>query len=238
MQRFIEEIQVLEGSGGPLRSERLPDGRTTLVVRQLEGAYPGDVTVCGPRTSALFKTTPGMKRAVIVQFKPGWVVPLFGVAASALTDRFVKLPEVWGRWCAELCSELVATRNVSALLQRIDGAISQHTAEALEPATARLARRGAQHLDHGDERVDSLAARLGVTARHLRRAFHENIGVGPKEYARSVRLRRAVRLASASGDWGRIAGDAGYYDQAHLIGEFRKLVGLTPGAYRERSLGD
>ncbi|MFT3837875.1 MAG: helix-turn-helix domain-containing protein [Myxococcaceae bacterium] len=238
MQRFIEEIQVLEARGGPLRSQRLPDGRTTLVVRQMEGAHPGDVTVCGPRTSALFKTTPGMKRAVILQFKPGWAVPLFGVSASTLTNQFVKLPEVWGRWCAELCAELVATRNVSALLARISDAIAGHTAEAIEPASARLARRGARHLDEGDERVDSLAARLGVTARHLRRAFNENIGVGPKEYARSVRLRRAVRLASASGDWGRIAGDAGYYDQAHLIGEFRKLVGLTPGAYFERGLCD
>ena len=36
-------------------------------------------------------------------------------------------------------------------------------------------------------------------------------------------------------DWGRIAADAGYYDQAHLIGDFRELVGLTPGAFLKRA---
>ena len=36
-------------------------------------------------------------------------------------------------------------------------------------------------------------------------------------------------------DWRRIARDAGYYDQAHLIGDFRELVGLTPGAYLRRA---
>jgi AraC-like DNA-binding protein len=39
-------------------------------------------------------------------------------------------------------------------------------------------------------------------------------------------------MAATSKDWVRIAADAGYYDQAHLIADFRKLVGLTPGAFR------
>src|SRR5258708_8290071 len=76
---------------------------------------------------------------------------------------------------------------------------------------------------------------LGVTARHLRRAFTESVGIGPKEFARTVRLQRAVQTAAAtSNDWGQIAADAGYYDQAHLISDFRELVGLTPGAFVKR----
>jgi transcriptional regulator GlxA family with amidase domain len=91
----------------------------------------------------------------------------------------------------------------------------------------------------GDEiRVDRVAERLGVTTRHLRRAFADTIGVGPKEFARSVRLRRAMRLAETSRDWGRIATDVGYYDQAHLIGEFRDLVGLTPVELVKRRQAD
>ncbi|WP_367616288.1 AraC family transcriptional regulator [Corallococcus exercitus] len=40
----------------------------------------------------------------------------------------------------------------------------------------------------------------------------------------------AVRAATSK-DWRRIAVDAGYYDPAHLIADFRELVGLTPGAF-------
>ena len=74
-----------------------------------------------------------------------------------------------------------------------------------------------------------MAEQLGVTARHLRRAFKESVGIAPKEFARSVRLQRAVRSAATSKDWRRIAAHAGYCDHAHLIADFRKLVGLTPG---------
>lgn len=80
-----------------------------------------------------------------------------------------------------------------------------------------------------------MAERLGVTARHLRRAFTESVGIGPKEFARTVRLQRAVRTAATSNDWARIAADAGYYDQAHLIADFREFLGLTPSAFLKRA---
>ena len=41
--------------------------------------------------------------------------------------------------------------------------------------------------------MESVADRLCVSARHLRRAFTENVGIGPKDFARAVRLQRAVR---------------------------------------------
>jgi transcriptional regulator GlxA family with amidase domain len=88
----------------------------------------------------------------------------------------------------------------------------------------------------GDQiRVESVANRLGVTSRHLRRAFTETIGIAPKHFARSVRLQRALRMVAASNDWSRVATDAGYYDQAHLIADFRELLGLTPGAFVKRN---
>jgi len=65
--------------------------------------------------------------------------------------------------------------------------------------------------------------------------FTETIGIGPKDYARTVRLQRAVRNAATLADWGRIAAAAGYYDQSHLITDFRALVGLTPGAFLKRA---
>lgn len=105
-----------------------------------------------------------------------------------------------------------------------------------ESASARLARRAVQLLERDETRVESVAARLGVTARHLRRVFVEAVGIGPKEFARTVRLQRALRQSVTSRDWGRIAADAGYYDQAHLAGDFRELMGMTPGAYIKRGL--
>jgi methylphosphotriester-DNA--protein-cysteine methyltransferase len=61
--------------------------------------------------------------------------------------------------------------------------------------------------------------------------FRETIGVSPKTFAEVTRFRRAVRAAREENHagWATIA--AGYYDQAHLITEFRAIAGVTPRAH-------
>jgi AraC-like DNA-binding protein len=237
LSRFVEDVRVVVPAAGRSSNiDRLPDGRTTLVLRVTADGRGGDLTAAGPRSRALFKDASGIARAVILQFKPGWSAPLLGVAANELTDRFIKLESIWGRPGSELCLDLLAARGLPEVLERLSRAIAARADQAFESASARLARRAVRLLEGDDVRVESVANRLGVTARHLRRVFTESVGIGPKDFARAVRLQRAVRRLTTSTDWVRIATDAGYYDQAHLINDFRDLVGLTPGAFLSRAV--
>jgi len=233
LARFIEHVDEVP-AGGTRRLDRLPDGRTVLIFRAHDRDH-GDLTLTGPRTRALFKTATGAA-AVLVRFKPGWSSALFGVAAHELTDRYMPLGEAWGSRVDGLCDDLLAARGATEIVGRLSEAFARHARDRAEPMSASLSRRAVRMIDEGETRIDNVAARLGVTARHLRRAFVESVGVGPKEYARSVRLHRALRRAKTSRDWAQIATDVGYYDQAHLISEFRQLVGLTPVEYVARSL--
>ncbi|WP_257458409.1 helix-turn-helix domain-containing protein [Archangium lipolyticum] len=235
ISRFVEDVRGVVPVDGRASHERLPDGRTILVFRVFEEDRKGDVCVAGPRTRALFKNATGVTRAVMLQFKPGWSAQLLGVAASELTDRIVQLEDIWGRSGGDLCLKLLAARSLPEMLDRLSHAIALRAHQTSDPASARLARRAVRLFEGDEVRVESVAERLGVTARHLRRAFTESVGIGPKDFARAVRLRRAVGMAATSKDWGRIAADAGYYDQAHLIADFRELVGLTPGAFVKRA---
>jgi AraC family transcriptional regulator of adaptative response / DNA-3-methyladenine glycosylase II len=64
-------------------------------------------------------------------------------------------------------------------------------------AGARLAQAAASLIENGalDEGgVEALAARVGVTSRHLRRIFDTEFGVSPVEYAQTQRLLLAKRL--------------------------------------------
>lgn len=238
LDRFVEGVVALAPEGGHLRYDWLPDGRTTLVFRALDDGRRGDLAVVGPRTRALFKQAEGVTRALVVPLKPGWTGALLGVSAHELCDRVVRFESLWGRAGRELDAALLSTRDPRELLECMSRAFALRLQHAFESSTARLARRATRLLEGGERRVDHVAAQLGVTSRHLRRAFTEHVGVGPKEYARQARLQRALRLAQAANDsvtdWGRIAAEAGYYDQAHLIGDFRDLVGLTPGAFARR----
>lgn len=235
LARFIEDVRALTPGDGRARHDWLPNGRMTLVSRALDNGRSGDVCIAGPLTHARFKNLSGVTRAMIIQFKPGWSASLLGVAANELTDRIVPLADIWGDAGNELYAELQATRELPELLACVSRAIALRAPQGFESAAARLARRAARLIEAGEARVEHVAAQLGVTARHLRRAFSENIGLGPKEFARTVRLQRALHMMAHSNDWGRIAADAGYYDQAHFTADFRQLIGVTPGAYLRRA---
>jgi len=91
---------------------------------------------------------------------------------------------------------------------------------------------------------DPSAARIGAVQRDSHcspqqfiRRFDAAVGLTPKRYARVLRfnalLPRLVRVGPR--DWAEVAADGGYFDQSHLIHEFGRLAGLTPGAYRPLS---
>jgi AraC family transcriptional regulator, regulatory protein of adaptative response / DNA-3-methyladenine glycosylase II len=64
-------------------------------------------------------------------------------------------------------------------------------------ATSRLAQAAASMMEDrtlDEEGLDSVAARLGITGRHLRRAFGAEFGVSPVEFAQTQRLLLAKRL--------------------------------------------
>ena len=71
------------------------------------------------------------------------------------------------------------------------------------------------------------------SVRGLQRLFAEYVGIGPKWVIRRYRLHEVTARMAADGaiDWAALALDCGYFDQAHLIHEFREFSGLTPTAY-------
>ena len=82
----------------------------------------------------------------------------------------------------------------------VPDALALRARQTFEPVSGRLARHAVRLLEGGEVRVERVAEQLGVTARHLRRVFTESIGIGPKDFARSIRLQRAVRRTATSND--------------------------------------
>ena len=103
-------------------------------------------------------------------------------------------------------------------------------------AAERLAHGIAQRIDNGELNhgsVEQLAARFGVTDRHLRRVFRAEFGVSPLAYAQTQRLLLAKRLltdtALAMTD---VALAAGFGSLRRFNSAFREHYGLAPAALR------
>jgi len=170
---------------------------------------------------------------VTARIRLGESEAVLGAPASEITGRIVALDDLWGDGATRrLYSQLAEARNSSAAASILERAIAERVTKAPErPANVRLALAAADQL--AGIHVNAVARDLGVSERHLRRVFHETVGVSPKAFTKLVRFHKALRIARTEvrPSWASIAAAAGYYDQAHLIADFRSIAGVTPRAF-------
>jgi AraC-like DNA-binding protein len=89
--------------------------------------------------------------------------------------------------------------------------------------------------DHLDEpmRVPELAARAGLSPFQFDKRLRTLFGLSAGQYLSRLRIGRACdRLRHTEAPLSALALECGYADQAAFTRQFRKSVGLTPGAYR------
>lgn len=83
--------------------------------------------------------------------------------------------------------------------------------------------------------VDELARIAGMSARSFQRHFKQAFRVSPMLHLRQFRVGKACQLLIETDNTiTRIAADTGFSDHSHLVREFTRALGETPGAYRRR----
>ena len=82
--------------------------------------------------------------------------------------------------------------------------------------------------------IAAIAAELGVSHGHLDREFTRVVGLSPRALARLLRLQRLLAGIDVGGDveWADLAVKLGWFDQAHLIRDFKRHTGVTPTRLR------
>lgn len=84
--------------------------------------------------------------------------------------------------------------------------------------------------------VEQLAKESFMGRRNFLRRFEASIGITPKLFSRIVRFQQvfaAMETQQGKGDWGQIAFETGYFDQAHFINDFREFSGMAPSQFQE-----
>jgi AraC-like DNA-binding protein len=211
----------------------IPRPEMHLIVRFGPSTRSGlDVHALGVRQRVHRKLICSGQRIVMARLQLGTHEAVLGVPASAIAGAIVALQDLWGDAATRrLFDRLGDARNTVDAAAILESAIAERLAIAGgRCAPAQLALEAAERLTSAN--VNAVAVDLRVSERHLRRVFRETVGVSPKTFARLARFRRALRAAREDdhASWASIATAAGYYDQAHLIAEFRVIAGVTPRA--------
>jgi methylphosphotriester-DNA--protein-cysteine methyltransferase len=231
----------------PRAPERVvPDGCPELIVhlRDRFARQRGGRFVVQPRAFlAGTLTRPWLLRAgrrvltLGVRFRPGAVTAVLPVSMPAATDRETRLEAIVGAAAARALSRaLLAARSEAARFTAAERWLVERLAQARPRGEGARAAVRLLLEARGAARIDDVARALGVSRRRLERSFRRELGIRPKLFARIARLNAvlagldAAERASAVD----VALAAGYFDQAHLLRDFRGLAGRTPRASRER----
>lgn len=250
LKPFVSSLWHFEGTFLHSKERILPDGNMQLLINLDEDelrSYRGEgydvvqripgAGLCGAHCTHFAIDTREQRAIVGVNFTPGGAYPFFRDPAEALANEHVELAQLWGRdgqVLRERLLEVPSPRGRLQLLQRI--LIEQ----LVRPLTREPAIDLAVSCLQTGARIAAVSDQLGLSARRFARLFRRHVGLKPKRFARVQRFRwliDSLELAS-SPDWAHVGLATGYFDQAHLIHDFREFAGLSPTQYRPRSPED
>jgi AraC-like DNA-binding protein len=177
--------------------------------------------------SGQLELRPGVESFAIF-FQPTGFSTLFGVPMSTISNQFddatAMVPgfrSVWNR--------LGEAKEFASRVNIVEQWLLTRAATGLSFDDVTLT---AQYLfrRRGAIRISELARLNGVGVRHFERTFKRETGFSPKAFARVARFQAALdaRAASPTRTWLDIAYSFGYYDQMHMVHDFKTLGRDTP----------
>jgi AraC-like DNA-binding protein len=194
---------------------------------------PVGAHVMGPVTRPGRMRLPERVDAFVVSFQPGYAHHFLRARADELTDKLLALEHFWGAAGCALEERLLQAHTVREKIHLVEAELLSRLASAPPPDSTVPTIAGHVLRRQGVTTVASLSAASGFTRQHLARKFRHSLGVSPKLFCRLVRFQNALTrvLTSRPDDWAAAAADLGYYDQAHLIAEFKEFTGYTPTGF-------
>lgn len=225
------EVQVVVENSENIKADCiiLPDLCAHLIIHQpVEMDKPARFSLVGPRSKPISINHHGRSKTSIVRLKPGGVNVGTLCSPAECINQSIAIAEF-------------ATESSQLLQDSVGGEEQEATvfgelirlASDLCPREINRTWDGLVSYCQTDGRltVREAASYVGVSDRGLYQACKREMGMSTSEILNIVRLRRALHLTevSSSRGWAHVAVASGYYDQSHMIADFQRLIGSTPG---------
>jgi len=248
LDRFVEVIWVMEAPAAPHAKERLlPDGSVELVFDLGSGRFPiftnealthreffRDCVVCGPHSQAFGIDTSSGTNVAGVHFKPGGAHPFLKLPFGELLNLHVGLDDFWGHaTTTRVRDQLLEASTPQAKAKILERQLVAIAASQPERHPAVAFALNEFHATPEAQRVSAVTDQIGISPRHFIDIFRNEVGHTPKLFCRVRRFQQALRQISRGAQihWPDVALEAGYFDQAHFIHDFRAFAGINPSAY-------
>jgi AraC-like DNA-binding protein len=238
----VEEFWEVEGALKPFRETLLPNGCVELMVNlgpphtllseQGVGVWKR-AWFSGLHEHALIIESLQGTHLVSARMDPLAARELLGESVSRCANKVVDLETFLGDDGRDLVEGVRAAGSVAARFTVFEDLLKRRLLTA-EPAPE-FVRLCAEKIvsAHGTLHVSTLYQGVGVSRKHLAVSFPRYFGIPTKSYAKLQRFVWTLeRLRESSTvDWSRLALDAGYSDQSHLVRDFQRIGAASPTEY-------
>jgi AraC-like DNA-binding protein len=153
---------------------------------------------------------------------------LFRIPPAQFVDQEFAAENVFGSWINDLWLQLAECKTFYDRIRVATETLRPFAERASLPTRTMAAAQNLLQTDLGT-RIQQLAEESCMSLRTYERKFVAEMGLSPKLFARLGRFQRALDRKRVSGSsWLAVAHELGYFDQMHMVKEFRAFGGEAP----------
>lgn len=236
---YIRYYWILKANGQADIARTVPTGMMSLIFHRGNQIFSVKENELHPRSfingqenSYADLLYSGEINIISVVFQPAGLRAFFDLPVNLLNNLRVTADSLSDKELVNLEQSIAETEDDHICILRIEqflGSrlrhIATHNRKRIE-ASLRLIHKGQTDLS-------TLAGAACLSNKQFTRIFSEYVGANPKEFSRMIRFQRALHQLETTPTihFTQLAFDCGFYDQSHLIREFKALSGYTPAEY-------
>ncbi|MEK5322445.1 helix-turn-helix domain-containing protein [Paenibacillus sp. FSL L8-0644] len=211
----------------------LPDGCTDILLEYDPVNKRQELSYCGTFTQPFVsaRQAGSETRIFAVRFFPGGAHYFHGMPTHLFTGGNYRLEDLWPESITIIGERIMEAQNFNERVRIMDEYLNQlllrqrtNGCDLMKNLLHRIFVSG------GSVGVKELAEREAISERQLNRKFGQWIGISPKKFSEVVRFQSVLHSIQSGGglDWTELALKHSFFDQAHLIRDFRRFYGDSP----------
>lgn len=175
--------------------------------------------------------------AIRVDFFPGALHRILDIPMHELFDKGVDAHDIFNAEMKGITGQLQEIPSLDAGKNIVEQFLLRMTRHAKAALPFDWAIRELL-MNNGNMSIEKVASLSCLGLKQFERKCKQKIGMNPKTYARILKFSKAYRMHEVFPElsWTKIAYEAGYFDQMHMIRDFKVFAGVNPSFIQQQLL--
>jgi AraC-like DNA-binding protein len=170
-----------------------------------------------------------------ISFQPYGAKVFFNTPSNELFDQNIPLKYLLKDNVDRLECELYETDSFGKRVSLVEGFLCNQLRNSAKEYEINRIRKSVALINNSFGLIDieSLSSFACLSRKQYERTFAEYIGASPKQFLRIVRFQNTLYKKEKNRNihLTELAYNCGYYDQSHMINDYKLLTGITPSQY-------